>query len=265
MKNLRNLALLLLTLAVSQNAMAWGKWGHRISAYIAEQHLTEKAASECRRYLKHTLPYHASWQDYWRNCEGFGEVCTAHAHYVNEDFSLRGKGNNPDRDPVSRIDKIMKQMEKGQYLNMPDSIVAMNLKLLIHMTTDMHCPGHVTYPKECNYPMRKGIRIGKKKLQRHGFWDGSPMYLHPKWKIEQFAKAYDTYSEKQIKKICKGNPYKWGYANACMMINTFDYWDEGEDLKKMSKEKRQVIEDLTHQQLAVGGYRLAYILNRIFK
>ena len=104
MKNLRNLALLLLTLAVSQNAMAWGKWGHRISAYIAEQHLTEKAASECRRYLKHTLPYHASWQDYWRNCEGFGEVCTAHAHYVNEDFSLRGKGGNPDRDPVSRID-----------------------------------------------------------------------------------------------------------------------------------------------------------------
>ena len=114
-------------------------------------------------------------------------------------------------------------------------------------------------------PIKKTIRIGKNKATRHRFWDAAPMFLHPKWKIEQFAKAYDTYSEKQIKKICKGNPYKWGYANACMMINTFDYWDDGEDLKKMSKEKRQVIEDLTHQQLAVGGYRLAYILNRIFK
>ncbi|MBR0338950.1 MAG: hypothetical protein IIX40_02015, partial [Alistipes sp.] len=76
---------------------------------------------------------------------------------------------------------------------------------------------------------------------------------------------YDTYSEKQIKKFCKGDPYKWGYANACKMVETFDYWDEGEELKRMSKEKRQVIEDMTHKQLAVGGYRLAHILNRIFK
>jgi hypothetical protein len=49
------------------------------------------------------------------------------------------------------------------------------------------------------------------------------------------------------------------------MVETFDYWDEGEEFKKMSKERRQVIEDMTHKQLAVGGYRLAYILNRIFK
>ena len=49
------------------------------------------------------------------------------------------------------------------------------------------------------------------------------------------------------------------------MVETFDYWDEGEELKRMSKEKRQVIEDMTHKQLAVGGYRLAHILNRIFK
>ena len=265
MKTLRNLTLLLLALVVSQSAMAWGKWGHRISAYIAEQHLTEKANSECRRYLKHTLPYHASWQDYWRNCKGFGEVCTAHSHYVDHNFNLYGKGGNPDRDPVTRIDKIMKQMEKGQYLNMPDSIVAMNLKLLIHMTTDMHCPGHVTYPKDMKFPTKKIIKIGGKKTARHRFWDAAPMFLHPKWRIEQFAKAYDTYSEKQIKKFCKGDTYQWGYANACKMVETFDYWDEGEELKRMSKERRQVIEDMTHKQLAVGGYRLAYILNRIFK
>ena len=177
---------------------------------------------------------------------------------------MRGK-KSPDRDPVSRIDKIMKEMEKGQYLNMPDSIVAMNLKLLIHMTTDMHCPGHVTYPKEMNFPMKKVIKVGNKKYVRHKFWDGAPMILHPKWRIEQFAKAYDTYSAKEIKKFCKGDTYKWGYANARKMVETFDYWDENEDLKKMSKEKRQVIEDMTHKQLAVGGYRLAYILNRIFK
>jgi pullulanase/glycogen debranching enzyme len=91
------------------------------------------------------------------------------------------------------------------------------------------------------------------------------MHLHPKWKIERFAKEYDTYSPKEIKKFCKGDPYKWGYDNACKMVKTFDYWDEGEEFTKMSKERRQLIEDMTHQQLAIGGYRLAHILNRIFK
>ena len=153
MKKLSILVVALVALFGAESAKAWTNYAHGTAAYIAEQHLTEKANSECRRYLKHTLPYHASWQDYWRNCKGFGEVCTAHSHYVDHNFNLYGKGGNPDRDPVTRIDKIMKQMEKGQYLNMPDSIVAMNLKLLIHMTTDMHCPGHVTYPKEMYPPI----------------------------------------------------------------------------------------------------------------
>lgn len=265
MRNRILIAVLSLAAMMStQSAMAWGKWGHRISAYIAEQHLTEKANAECRRYLKHSLPYFASWQDYWRHCKGFEEACTAHSHYVNPDFTLKGKGS-PDRDPVSRVDKITKQMENGKYLTMPDSIVAMNLKLLIHMTTDMHCPSHITYDKSSNFPMRKVIKVRGKKVVRHTFWDGSPMHLHPKWKIERFAKAYDTYSEKEIKKFCKGDPYKWGYANACAMVKTFDYWDEGEELTKMSEERRQVIENMTHKQLAIGGYRLAHLLNRIFK
>ena len=75
------------------------------------------------------------------------------------------------------------------------------------------------------------------------------------------------YSEKEMKEVLVPvqRRDKWGYANACKMVETFDYWNEGEDFKNMSKEKRQVIEDMTHKQLAVGGYRLAHILNRIFK
>ena len=264
MKTLKILAALLLSLSVSQSTLAWGKWGHAISAYIAEQHLTEKANSECQRYLKHSLPYFASWQDHWRYCDGFEEVCTAHAHYVNVDFSLRGKGS-PDRDPVTRIDKITREMEKGQYKNMPDSIVAMNIKLLIHMVADMHCPGHITYHPDSNYPVKMKIGIKGKPMARHKFWDNAPAILHPKWKLERFCKEYDTYTDKQIKKICKGTPYKWGDVAAREMVKTFDYWKDGQSYKSLSKEKREAIENLTHETLAVGGYRLAAVLNRIFK
>ena len=264
MKKLSILVLALIAIVGVQSAKAWGGVGHSVSAYIAEQHLTDTAKSECRRYLKHSLPYYASWQDQWRFCDGFVELCTAHSHYVNVDLSLRGKGS-PDRDPVTRIDKITKAMEKGQYKSMPDSIVAMNVKLLIHMVTDMHCPGHVTYHPDSNYPVKMKLVIKGKPYARHKFWDGAPSILHPKWKLERFCKEYDTYTPKQIKKICKGTPYKWGDVHAREMLKTFNYWEDGQSIKSLSKENREALERTTHEQLAIGGYRLASILNHIFK
>ena len=243
--------------------MAWGKWGHAISAYIAEQHLTEKANAECQRYLKHSLPYFASWQDHWRYCDGFEEVCTAHAHYVNVDFSLRGKGST-DRDPVSRIDKITKEMEKGQYKSMPDSIVAMNIKLLIHMVADMHCPGHITYHPDSNYPVKMTIGIKGKPMARHKFWDNAPAILHPKWKLERLCKEYDTYTPKQIKKICKGTLKDW--VKQCVQDNraSFKYIKKDEDFAKIPKEQHDEMVALADHQLQYAAYRLAFLLNNIF-
>ena len=65
----KKLSILIVALLASmsiQSAMAWGTFGHGAIAYVAEQHLTPNAKAECRRYLKHTLPYYASWMDLWR-------------------------------------------------------------------------------------------------------------------------------------------------------------------------------------------------------
>ena len=266
MKN-RLLTFIVLAVAMvsmSHNAMAWGRRGHAISAYIAEKHLTEKAFTECRRYLQHTLPYYSVWQDQWRGCRGFEEICTAHVNYVNPDFTVRGK-RDVTRDPVTRVVMITRELENGQYLNMPDSIVAMKLKLLIHMATDMHCPSHVGYPKEMKRDQQMPIRIGGRKVMRHGFWDAIPQTLHPSWNLDDFLEAYDVYSPKKIQKICKGDPTKWGIQNARKMLSTFDMWEVDEEFRRMDKERRQAIEDITAEQLVYGGYRLASILNHIFK
>ena len=265
MKKFSILALALIAVFGVQSAKAWGKWGHRISAYIAEQHLTEKANAECRRYLQHSLPYYASWQDWWRYCKGFENVCDAHVSYVDTKYKVWGEKGDLNKEVSTRIDKITKELSNGRYLNMPDSIVAMNVKLLIHMVGDMHCPSHVYYHSDSNFPMKKRIVVRGATLQRHTFWDGSPQHLHPKWNIERFHKVCDTYSPKQIKSICKGSTIKWAEENARKVIPTFDYWEEGQDIKELSKENRVKIESMMREQLAYGGYRLAHILNKIFK
>jgi hypothetical protein len=154
-------------------------------------------------------------------------------------------------------------MSKGKYKNLSDSLVAVNLKLLIHMVGDMHCPSHVVYSKDCGFKGHS-IYMKGKKVNRHKFWDSAPQYMHPKWKADRFVVAYDTYTPKQIKKICKGDAYKWSAQNANNIARTYGYWEKGTDFKNLSTKQRMQIDETLHEQLAFAGYRLAATLNKIF-
>ena len=255
--------LLFVALAVSQSAMAWGGWGHHISAYIAEKHLTPEAKAKCEYYLKHKLPHYSSWQDHWRHSDPFKEISYWHSSYVNKQFDVTGYKGDETRDAAYQVNRITKEMEKGKYKSMSDSLVAVNLKLLIHMVGDMHCPSHVVYTKDFGLN-GYSINVKGKKVGRHKFWDSAPQLMHPRWKADRFIKAYDTYSPKEIKKISKGNAFKWSVQNAHNIMKTSDYWERGAEFTKFSKEERQQIEETLHEQLAFAGYRLAATLNKIF-
>lgn len=246
-----------------QSAMAWGGWGHHIAAYIAEKHLTPEANAKCQHYLKQNLPHFSSWQDYWRHSDPFKEISFWHSSYVNKKFDVIGYKGDETRDAAYQVNRIIKEMEKGKYKQMSDSLVAVNLKLLIHMVGDMHCPSHIVYTKDFGMASYS-IKVKGKKCGRHKFWDASPQYMHPKWKADRFVKAYDTYSPKEIKKICKGNPYKWSVQNANNILKTASYWERGAEFTKLSKEQRKNIDETLHEQLAFAGYRLASVLNKIF-
>ena len=263
MKTLRNLMILLATLAVSQSAMAWGGWGHHISAYIAEKHLTPEAKAKCQHYLKHTLPHYSSWQDHWRHSDPFKEISYWHSSYVNKQYDIIGYKGDETRDAAYQVNRIVKEMEKGKYKSMSDSLVAVNLKLLIHMVGDMHCPSHMVYTKDCGLRARS-LNVKGKKFNHHKFWDAAPQLMHPKWKADRFVKAYDTYTAKEIKKIGKGTAFKWSVQSAHSIAETYEYWEKGAEFTKFSKEQRQKIDDTLHEQLAFAGYRLAATLNKIF-
>jgi hypothetical protein len=243
--------------------MAWGGWGHHITAYIAEKHLTPEAKAKCQHYLKHNLPHYSSWQDYWRHSDPFKEISFWHSSYVNKNYEVIGYNGDETRDAAYQVDRIIKELSKGKYKSMSDSLVAVNLKLLIHMVGDMHCPCHISYTKDFGYK-GNSIYMKGKKVNRHKFWDGAPQYMHPKWNADKFLKAYDTYSAKEMKKISKGTPFKWSAQNAHNIARTYGYWTKGAEFTKLSKEQRKQIDETLHEQLAFAGYRLAATLNKIF-
>ena len=265
MRNKISILLLALVATMSvQSASAWGGHGHRISAYIAEQHLTPEAKAKCQHYLKHSLPYFASWMDYWRTVVPFREIHYWHTSTVDENFVPVGKPGYPTRDAAYQTERILREMGNGKYKTMSDSMVMVNLKVLVHMVPDMHCPSHTGYPKSL------GMRVGPmyvkgNKYAMHKFWDASPYLLYPKWTVQRYAQAVDVYPAKKIKKIQKGNATKWAIENANIMRASYTLWNEGDEFTEIGEKQRKDIEDHTFMALAKGGYRLAAVLNEIFK
>ena len=137
-------ALALVAIMGVQSAKAWGGFGHSAIAYVAEQHLTPEAKAKCRYYLKHTLPYYASWMDYWRSVPKFKSVNNPHSNKVLPDGrNLDWDNGNPKGYVMGHLDNALKELGNGKYKNLPDSVVRQRLINMVHYVPDMHCPVHV--------------------------------------------------------------------------------------------------------------------------
>ena len=258
MKRILTLAVALFALMVCREARAWNNIGHASIACIAERHLTDEAREGYRAYLKHTMAYHASWMDYWRNCKGFEETSSWHGVRVDE-FN-----NTSPVDKINaslHIQRICKQMRK--YRRLKDSIVCDNIKYLIHMVGDMHCPSHTKYKNEPKLAHRSFYNKGKKSSY-HGFWDGAIGYYNKRMDCVAIAEKHDTLSEAEIKEICKGTPDDWARENAKEMREIFRLFPNGSKLEDISEEAHARMAEITNRQMLRGGYRLAHVINQIF-
>lgn len=245
-------------LAAAPCAKGWNGLGHSAIAYIAERHLTPETRRQCRRYLKHTLPYYASWMDHWRNCPGFEH--TSHWHSVPVDASLQSIRSEEDN-AANQIRHACRRLKR--YRRMSDSLVCDNLKYLIHMVGDMHCPSHTKYVDQPRY-RSYSIFVNGRKTGSHSFWDSSPSRFHKGWTCEDFARGLDTYSEAEIAAICEGSPEEWAHGNAAAMRETFRLLPASCEYADLPEDDKARMRDISDRQIVMAGYRLAAVLNGIF-
>ncbi len=246
------------TVAATLEVRAWGGAGHSAIAYIAERHLTPEARERCIHYLNHTPAYFASWQDQWRFTDPFKETTYWHTSKVDaQNNPLENEGRSADLH-IERLRGIMKD-----YRSLTDSAIIVNLKLLIHMVGDMHCPSHTGYPDQPGY---KGYKIyfNGKKLRFHTFWDGSPSNFHPTWTCEDFLKNLDKMKPGKIAKITKGTAQDWARENGADMREVYRLIPIDAEFTKLSEEDRNRAVEICDRQILRGAYRLAAVLNEIF-
>lgn len=247
------------------SAKAWGGFGHSAIVYVAEQHLTPEAKAKCRYYLRHTLPYYASWMDQWRTIPEFKSVNNNHSIAAMPDGVNINWGGKPRGRAMGHLVNMMNEIGDGKYKNLPDSLVRQRLINLLHYLPDMHCPVHVGFPKEYFPQYRYQIYKKDKPLKYHSFWDGSPGFKRKNWTLERYAEEVDKISPKQAKKWVKGSYDDWArdiikQAHRCYIITP-----ENTDITKMSKEQVEQVHELADEMAMKAAYRLAYILNTLFK
>jgi hypothetical protein len=131
----------------------------------------------------------------------------------------------------------------------------------------MHCPGHNVWPKKSHpfyYYHLTNNKGGKESF--HKVWDTDAIeYGRKKWTASDYAEKMATLSAKEIKKICKGSPFKWAATSLPHAEKTFDLTPEGSNKQKYSKETRLEMQRICDIEAVKAGYRLAFVMNQIFK
>ena len=282
---IKHLILVFVASMAVQSAMAWGTVGHHCAAYIAEQPLTPEAKEKCRYYLKHTLSYYAMWMDRWRGVKQFEAVNNGHSIKTTANgrritwealpsATMGSAISTPPGRAMGHLVNAYKELGNGNYKNLPDSVVRQRLINMIHYVPDMHCPSHCGFP-ESFYPLASKYNLKKngKFVNYHSFWDGSPGYMRKNITVKKYADMVDKVSAKEAKKWQKGLEQKniqkgidsWGKIIIQNAQEGYATLPEGTDLAKMTKEQKAQVHKLADHAILVGAYRLAYVLNTIFK
>ena len=249
-------------LFATDKALAWSGLTHNAIGHIADQHLTPEAKAKRNHYLHHTLAYYASWQDEVAWATQYTE--TRFWHSVRFDAKNRFEYRD-GRNAITHISRIWKEMHNGGYKRLDDSTIIVNLKLLTHMVGDMHCPSHNMYDSDPRIKRFSIFHKGK-KVHWHKFWDSSAStYFHKGWTCQDYQKNLDVLTPKQIAKICKGTPEQWAKQNGKEMREPYSLLIRHTELSEMPQENIERMTEIVDLQILRGGYRLAHIINDIFK
>lgn len=236
----------------------WGALGHDAIAYIAECNLTPKAKANIERYLgNRSIVYYASWMDMVRNQPHYRHTSPWHA------FDIDSTGHyipSKKRDAIKGLAITTEKLRNHK--NMTDSAVADNIKILVHIVGDIHCPAHAF---DAAYP-QKSIKftLNKTPYQVHSFWDGASIDHH-RWNYLEYQHQLDRATPEEKEAICNSTPEDWANESAEVIRFTYSWFENGANYNNpQTLDFRLMAQDLAHPRLMKAGYRLAHLLNELF-
>ena len=143
-----------------------------------------------------------------------------------------------------------------RYLGLDDSTVVVNLRYVIHLVGDMHCPSHVNYQQSRMRVLFYGV-----DTQYHALFDGGILDRKHRWGYMEYKHQLDRYSRRERDALAAGTPDDWFAESRRECAVIYDWAAPGDKLGLSFCNK--AIGLLDHQ-LIKASYRLATVLNELF-
>ena len=253
----RLIVIFLAGLFISSPAFAWGREGHETIAKIADNNLKPSARKVIEKYLgDHSIVYYAKWMDEYRHTPEYAFTTKWHVARVDED--LKYSPYLEEGDAISGINDAIEILK--DYKNLPDSTVAVNIKYLLHLVGDMHCPAHIKYTTH-NMKYYAFMPGDKKSTYVHTIWDKLAIQETRFYSATEWAKILDIVDRKTAKEIAAGTPRDWLHDSAVRCEMQFDILKPDQ---KIDQDFFNEAMPLIETQILYAGYRLAAVLNGLF-
>lgn len=243
---------------ISMAALGWGQKGHDVTAALAEKHLTPTTLSAVNDLLDgKSIIYWANWLDNASHTDEYAYSKTW--HYKNIDA-----GEDYDKVPPFKTGDVLTAIDAQiATLQNPEATKdekALALKILVHLTGDLHQPMHMGHATDLG-GNRVYVKFFNNNANLHSIWDSSVLEAGHKWTYTEWVDQIDRPNAEQLEIIMAGTPTDWGRETVA--IAGLIYGDTPAETKvsyDYIAKWTPVIED----QLLKGGLRLSDILNSIF-
>ena len=258
MKRLLNI--LVLILIGTTSAFGWGREAHEVIAKIAENNLKPGVRKKVESYLGHSIVYYAKWMDEYRYTPEYKFTDPWHSCNVDEElkYTPRAKG-----DFIHGLNYATENL--ADYRHLSDSAVAFNIKVIVHLIGDMHCPAHIKYQgRDASFKVKFGGDYIKPRVDAriHDVWDYYAIQSCRIFSSTEYAAELDRLSNREKKTIAEGTYMDWLHDSAERCLLQFELAHPGARLKQ---DFINAAMPLIETQMLYAGYRLAYVLNTLFK
>lgn len=261
------LLFLVICLSTASSVLAWNYQGHQVVAQIAYNHLDPQVKAKCDELLANvavcgssstSFVASATWAD--QRCEAW----TAPQHYINFPISLDGSPTDGvPYNPTNVVTAIRQYIPTLQNTNESPAAQATALRYLLHFVGDIHQPLHCTAAVwASNLDGDAGGNQFSIGGSLHSFWDGGGGYLTDGASAGSKATEIEAAYPYTLSIGAIPDPNDWAIEGwEIARTNTYVGVTNGFPPSATYSNRTQTT---TAQLIAIGGQRLAKLLNTIF-
>ncbi len=245
----------ILMICYSSLSLAWGPTGHRVTGWIAEQHISKKVKKELTRILgDQSLAMASTWMDEIRSDSSYDYTSDWHWVTIPEGLTYQQAEKNKNGDLLETIERL-KNALKSKSLTADKE--REYLKMLIHLMGDVHQPLHVGGGND-----RGGndIKVTWFRAQSnlHRVWD-SDMIDDTKLSYTELAASLEKPDPATILAWQKSDINTWAGESMGYRAQVYRY-GRGNLGYKYAYENFHIV----RHRLLQAGIRIAGVLNDIY-